>query len=135
MCAAQRNDIGVETSVSFEVLAQIAAAFDLVQIMEKRPRPECVKAPREMLQPHPITAKTDFKPGAIGFLEAAIIACAGGGISLDSFADMAFPFPFLTPVFASLGGECFVPIFCPSLEISPRRLPTARAFRCGRLEG
>jgi hypothetical protein len=100
--------MGIETSVSFEVLAQIAAAFDLVQIMEKRPRPECVKAPREMLQPHPIAAKTDFKPGAIGFLEAAIIACAGGGISLDSFADMAFPFPFLTPVFASLGGECLL---------------------------
>jgi hypothetical protein len=69
VCAAQRrNDIGIEAAIGFEVLAQRIAPLDLVDEVEKRPRPERVKAPREMLQPHQIAAKTDFNPGAVGFL-------------------------------------------------------------------
>jgi hypothetical protein len=46
--------------------------------MEKRLLAERVKAPREMLQPHPIAAKTGFKPGAVGFLEGGDYRLRGG---------------------------------------------------------
>jgi hypothetical protein len=79
VCAAQRrNDTRIEQGIGFEVLAQRIAALDLVQIMEKRPRPQCVKVLREMSQPHPIAAKMDFKPGAIGFLEGGDYRSRGG---------------------------------------------------------
>jgi|SRR5580704_13846910 hypothetical protein len=93
--------MGIETGISFEVLARITAAFDLVQIMEKRPRPECVKAPREMLQPRPIAAMPDFKPGAVRRLGRGDYRLRSGGRRAKFVRRHGVPFSF--------GGEGFVP--------------------------
>jgi hypothetical protein len=112
--------MGIETGISFEVLARITAAFDLVQIMEKRPRPECVKAPREMLQPRPIAAKPDFKPGAVRRLGRGDYRLRREGDALNSFVDMAFPFP--------LAARVLSPIFCPMNQPAADSLPPRAIF-------
>src|SRR3984893_1284949 len=67
--ARRRNEIGIETGIVLERLAQRGAPLDLLEIRGQRALAQCMKAPREILEPHLIAGDAHREGRAVGFLD------------------------------------------------------------------